>query len=108
MTNKANDSEVQILDVLAPDDVRSIGVLLNGGRPYGWRERLAKLTGASAYTIRSWVDAESSAAHRPCCGPAARLLLILADMHSRNIDVEEYLRNLHSPRIKEEKKGLIP
>lgn len=84
----------RVSEKLRPEEVRRIGIALNGARSYGWRERMVELTGASSYTIRSWAENESSAAHRPCSGPAARLLCILADLHSKNIDVRDYLRSL--------------
>ena len=82
------------INELTAEQVRAIGVALNGGRTYGWRERLAVLTGASHYTIRSWCDDESTASHRTCAGPAAKLLLILKDMHRKDIDVAAYLESL--------------
>ena len=81
-------------DDLTSDEVRSIGIALNGGRSYGWREKLSELTGASSYTIRSWCDSESTATHRTCSGPAARLLRVLKDLHGRNVDVNDYMRGL--------------
>lgn len=91
MTNEKNQI---IKNSLTPEQVRSIGISLNNGKPYGWRDNLADITGASAYTIRSWVDAEESAAHRSCTGPAARLLLILNQMNERGVDVRKYLADV--------------
>jgi hypothetical protein len=81
-----------IQETLTPDQVRAIGIALNGGRSSGWRDRLAELTGASPYTIRSWCDQTSSASYRPCTGPAARLLRILIDLQTQGVSVDEYLR----------------
>ena len=79
---------------LGPDEVRSIGIALNGGNSRGWRDSLAEITGASPYTIRSWCDGTDSASYRPCTGPSARLLLVLHDLHNKGISVADYILEL--------------
>lgn len=82
-----------ILNELTSAQVRDIGIALNGGKSYGWRENLAVLTGASGYTIRSWCDNEATASHRTCAGPSARLLIILAHLDKSGIDLAEYMES---------------
>lgn len=102
------DDEKQKLHELTSDEVRRIGIALNGGKAYGWRDRLASLTGASAYTIRSWADNESSASHRPCTGPAAVLLQILSALNARHVDVDAFLKDIAQANPKDSSKpGLV-
>lgn len=74
----------------SPDEVRTIGITLNG-QVSGWRDNLAALTGASPYTIRSWCDSETSATHRPCSGPAARLLNVLMKLHKADVNIDSFI-----------------
>ena len=87
MSNKPTDR-------LTSDQVRIIGLALNDGYPHDWRARLADLTGASPYTIRSWCEPESSGAHRVCSGPAARFLRVLYDLKLQGASLEKSLEYL--------------
>lgn len=93
------NDEKRKLTELTSTEVRCIGIALNGGKSYGWRDRLAELTGASAYTIRSWVDNETSASHRPCSGPAALLLRILATLNANHVDVDAFLKGISTTNV---------
>jgi hypothetical protein len=74
--------------LLSPQDVRRIGIWLNGGRVRGWTEHVGTLMDVPAGTVRSWATPPTSSAARSISGPAANLLLAYVVVQKRGVPPE--------------------
>ena len=73
--------------------VRRVAQALNEGKPHGRTARLAKLTGASLATVRSWAAAGDSDGRKRKMSPTARrLLFLLLALHEGGEDLDAWRR----------------